>query len=243
MTKGAPVPPSSSTGRFAGWLWGWTKSIVVALAVWFALSTFLVQAFRIPSNSMERTVLIGDFLFVNKMLYGAEVPLTGLRLPAIREPRHDEIVVIKSPLEDLVLIKRLVALPGDTVAMVAGRLIRNGNTVSEPYVTLAPTAPTVDSATAVRMRTWQLQYFVGRDPEHYQPDLRNWGPILLPPGALMTLGDNRDESFDCRYYGFVPRANLRGSPLLIYFSYDPNSWRPLPPITTIRWNRLFRSLH
>lgn len=88
MAKKAPVPTSPSTGRFAGWLWKWTKSIVVALAVWFTLSTFVIQAFRIPSNSMERTVLIGDFLFVNKMLYGAEVPLTHLRLPAIREPRR-----------------------------------------------------------------------------------------------------------------------------------------------------------
>jgi signal peptidase I len=225
------------------WLWGWTKSIVVALGVWFTLSTFVIQAFRIPSNSMERTVLIGDFLFVNKLLYGAEVPLTHIHLPAIREPRRDEIVIVKSPIEDLVLIKRLVGLPGDTMAMIAGRLIRNGKPVAEPYVTVAATAPITDAETAARMRAWQLRYFVGPAPERYHPDLRNWGPLVVPARALMTLGDNRDESFDCRYYGFVPRANLRGAPAFTYFSYDPNSWRPLPFITAIRWSRILRTPH
>ena len=243
MTSSKPTPTPPSGRRFTHWLWGWTKSILAALAVWFTLSTFVVQAFRIPSNSMERTVLVGDFLFVNKMLYGAEVPLTDVRLPAIREPRHDEIVVIKSPIEDLVLLKRLVGLPGDTVAMVEGRLMRNGILVPEPYVTLAPAKPPTDAETAARMRAWQLPYFVGPAPERYRPDLRNWGPLVLPSGALMTLGDNRDESFDCRYYGFIPRANLRGAPLFVYVSFDPHSWRPLPFVTSIRWNRLFRSPH
>src|SRR5205809_7021930 len=78
------------------WLWDWTKSIAVALVVWFFLRTFLVEAFRIPSGSMENTLLIGDFLFVNKLLYGAEVPLIHRRLPAIREPRRGVILVFDS---------------------------------------------------------------------------------------------------------------------------------------------------
>jgi signal peptidase I len=110
----------AKTNAAARWLWSWTRSLVVALFVWFLISTFLVQAFRITSGSMERTVLVGDFLFVNKLLYGAEVPLAHRHLPPIREPAHDEVVVIKSPIEDLLLLKRIVGLPGDTIAMFAG---------------------------------------------------------------------------------------------------------------------------
>lgn len=236
------APPSGST-RFTRWVWGWVKSIAVALAVWFVLSTFVVQAFRIPSNSMERTVLVGDFLFVNKMLYGAEVPLAHKHLPAIREPVHDEIVVIKSPKEDLLLIKRLVGLPGDTMAMADGKLIRNGKTIPEPYVTLSGTPPEVDPATADTMRRWQVKFLINTPPDTYHPDLRNWGPLVVPPGHVMTMGDNRDQSYDCRYYGFIPRDNLKGAPLFIYFSYDPSSYRPLPFLTAIRWGRFFSSPH
>src|ERR1041384_3871339 len=94
---------------FARWLWDWTKSIAVALVVWFFLRTFLVEAFRIPSGSMENTLLIGDFLFVNKLLYGAEVPLIHRRLPAIREPRRGDILVFDSVEEaGLKVVKRLI---------------------------------------------------------------------------------------------------------------------------------------
>jgi signal peptidase I len=116
------------------WLWEWTKSIVVALLVWFVLRTFLVEAFRIPSGSMKNTLLVGDFLFVNKALYGAEVPFVRRTLPAWREPRRGEILVFDS-VEDpaLKIVKRLVGVPGDTLAMRAGRLWRNGRPVDEPY--------------------------------------------------------------------------------------------------------------
>jgi signal peptidase I len=228
--------------RWTRWLWEWTKSITVALLVWFLLSTFVIQAFHVPSSSMERTVLVGDFLFVNKLLYGAEVPLTHTHLPAIREPRHHEIVVVRSPIEDLILLKRLVGLPGDTLAMVDGHLIRNGASISEPYVTLAPMPQPTDSATAERMRAWQLPFLLSSATAPYHPDLRNWGPLAVPAGSLMAMGDNRDDSFDCRYYGFIPRQNLREGPLFIYFSYDPTSWRPLPFLTAIRWRRLLTTL-
>lgn len=231
------------TGRVTRWAWGWAKSIALALVIWFLLSTFVVKAFRIPSNSMEKTVLVGDFLFVNRMLYGAEVPLTGRHLPAIREPRHDEIVVIKSPIEDLLLIKRLVGLPGDTLTMSQGRLIRNGVPVSEPYVTLAVTPPVLDQQAAQQMRAWQLRHYVGDSAAAYQPDLRNWGPLVVAPDSVMTMGDNRDESFDARHYGFIPKRNLTGAPLFVYYSYDPGSYRPLPFLTAIRWSRLFRNPH
>src|SRR3954453_15290479 len=118
---------------FVIWIWDWAKSIVVALVVWFFLRTFLVEAFRIPSGSMENTLLIGDFLFVNKALYGAEVPLVKTRLPAIRAPRGNAILVFDSVEEEgLKVVKRLIGVPGDTLAMEGGVLYRDGKRVDEP---------------------------------------------------------------------------------------------------------------
>src|ERR1051325_11817131 len=120
---------------FVIWIWEWTKSIVVALVVWFFLRTFLVEAVRIPSGSMENTLLIGDFLFVNKALYGAEVPLVHAHLPAFREPQRNDILVFDSVEEEgLKVVKRLIGMPGDTIWMEAGQLYRNGQRVHEPYV-------------------------------------------------------------------------------------------------------------
>ena len=226
------------TRAVARWFWEWTRTFAIALFVWFLLSTFLLQAFHITSGSMERTALVGDFLFVNKLLYGAEVPLVRSHLPSIREPGHDEVVVIKSPIEDLLLLKRIVGLPGDTIAMSDGRLLRNGEVVREPYVTLHAEAPRIDSATREQMRSWQTVHLLAPAPGSYHPDTRNWGPLVVPAGSLFALGDNRDDSFDSRFYGFIPRENLRGAPMFVYFSYDPTSWHALPFLTAIRWNRL-----
>jgi len=131
---GTPVAKSTGPRGAGSWLWEWTKSIGVALVVWFFLRTFLLEAFRIPSGSMENTLLVGDFLFVNKLLYGAEVPLTGKKLPAVREPRRNEILVFDSVEEPgLKVVKRLIGVPGDTLAMENGILIRNGQRIDEPY--------------------------------------------------------------------------------------------------------------
>src|SRR5512139_3676445 len=102
-------PNPGAARRMGNWLWEWVKSIVFALVVWLFLRTFLLEAFRIPSGSMENTLMVGDFLFVNKLLYGAEVPFTGKRLPAVREPRRDDVVVFDSVEEQgLKVVKRLV---------------------------------------------------------------------------------------------------------------------------------------
>ncbi len=236
MTQPSTTSTSSTVGP---WLWGWVKTIATVLVIWFLISTFVVQAFHIPSPSMEKTLLIGDVLFVNKALYGAEVPVIHRRLPAFREPRAGEIVIAKSPIEDLLLVKRLAAVSGDTVAMREGHLIRNGQPVNEPWLSLGNPEPAMGAGLSDRMRAWQVPYLVGQDAASYHPDLRNWGPIVVPPGKMLLLGDNRDDSFDGRYYGFVPRENLRGAPLFIYWSYQPDSWRPLPLLTTLRWRRLF----
>jgi signal peptidase I len=224
------------------WLWDWAKSIVVALVVWFFLRTFLVEAFRIPSGSMENTLLIGDFLFVNKALYGAEVPVIHKRLPAVREPRRDDILVFDSVEEEgLKVVKRLIGMPGDTLSMENGELFRNGQRVNEPYALHSDPTRSEDPIQRAKMREWQLPHLVHRDPSSYQPDLQEWGPIVVPPDSFFMMGDNRDSSYDGRYWGFLPRKNVRGRPLVVYFSYDPSSWRAIPFLTAVRWGRLFSS--
>ena len=220
--------------RFRAWALGWIKSIAIALAIWLVLSTFLVKAFRITSGSMERTLLVGDFLFVNKALYGAEVPLLKTHLPGFREPRRGDIVVFRSPIEDSVLVKRLMGLPGDTLSMRGGRLTRNGAALEEPY---AVSVGDSSQGFADPEMGWQRAYVAGGDTAGYQPTSRNWGPLVVPSGFYFMLGDNRDGSRDSRFWGFVPRGNVQGSPLVVYFSYDPASWRPLPFFTSIRWGR------
>jgi len=226
-------------GGFVAWVWEWTKSIAIALVVWFFLRTFLVEAFRIPSGSMERTLLVGDFLFVTKFLYGAEVPLIHKRLPKVRDPRLDDVVVFDSVEEDLKVVKRLVGMPGDTLAMERGVLIRNGRPVVEPWARHSNPDAGADPFQRERMRQWQLKHLVNRDPATYAPDLQDWGPIVVPPDSYFMMGDNRDDSYDGRYWGFLPKGNVRGQPWFVYFSYDALSYKPLPFFTAVRWGRIF----
>ena len=235
----APPPPTPSRAVSAArWAWEWTKSITVALVVWFGLRTFLVEAFRIPSGSMQNTLLIGDFLFVNKLLYGAEVPLTGTRLPAVREPVRGDIVVFDSVEEDLKVVKRLIGMPGDTLEMRQGVLWRNGAPLDEPYAVHSGSRRGEDPLMRARMRDWQAKHFAGPVPTDYFPDLNDWGPVVVPTDSLFVMGDNRDDSYDGRYWGFLPRINLRGRPLLVYFSYDQTSWKSLAFLREVRWGRL-----
>jgi signal peptidase I len=217
--------------------WEWVKSLAVALVIWFVLRTLLVEAFRIPSSSMERTLLVGDFLFVNKALYGAEVPLLHTRLPAIRDPRRGDIVVFDSRTEDGVkVVKRLVGVPGDTLQMRNAMLWRNGVAQREPYV---EHVDSLEDPSDSAMREWQVTYLLPSvDRNTYHPTRDNWGPVAVPPGQYFVMGDNRDNSFDSRYWGFVPRAVIRGRPLFIYYSFDHDSWRALPFLTAIRWGRI-----
>ena len=221
-------------------LWEWVKSILVALVVWFLLRTFLVEAFRIPSGSMENTLLVGDFLFVNKAVYGAEVPLLKKRLPPFREPKRGDVLVFDSvEQEDLKVVKRLIGMPGDTLSMEHGELYRNGAAVDEPYAKHDDPTKSEDVMLRAKMRQWQIHHLASRDSVNYDPDLQDWGPIVVPADSFFMMGDNRDNSYDGRYWGFLPRTNVRGTPLIVYFSYDGKSWRPLPFFTAIRWGRIF----
>lgn len=229
-------------GRVAGALRvlvDWVKSISIALVAWFLLRTFLIEAFRIPSGSMQNTLQIGDFLFVNKFLYGAEVPLLKSKLPAVREPERGDIIVFDSIEEDLKVVKRLIGIAGDTLEMRSGVVYRNGQRLEEPYAVNSEPEKSEDQLMRSRMRSWQVQHFAGPVPMGYEPDLHDWGPVVVPHDSLFVMGDNRDGSYDGRYWGFLPRVNVVGTPVLVYFSYDVQSLKSMAFLTEVRWHRLF----
>ena len=226
--------------RFA---WEWFRSVVVALALFLVIRSFFVEAFKIPTGSMEGTLLVGDFLLVNKLVYGAEVPFTHKRLPRLREPQHGDVIVFEWP-EDPTknFVKRLVGLPGDTVQMREGRLIRNGTPVKEQYV--EHTEPIEIDPSPEDFR-WQREYLVrtAAAATGYHPSRNNWGPLVVPKGNYFVLGDNRDNSLDSRYWGWVADSLVKGRPFVIYYSYSPDSVDTFAWLTHIRWTRLGERIH
>lgn len=217
------------------WTWEWVKSLTIAFALFLLIRTFAIEAFRIPTASMERTLLVGDFLLVNKAVYGAQVPGTPVRLPAFGEPRHGDVVVFTPPHEPTKnYVKRLVGLPGDTLYMRDKVLFRNGEKVQEPYAQHADPLDMHDP----RMR-WQLDYLTRpADRMHYRPTRDQWGPIVVPEGRYFVLGDNRDDSEDSRYWGLVDELTLKGKPLFVYYSFNASPLSQVPWITEIRWDRI-----
>jgi signal peptidase I len=218
--------------------WEWTKIFQVAVLVFLLIRTFLVEAFKIPSGSMEHTLLVGDFLLVNKLVYGAEVPFTNQRLPKIADPKAGDVIVFDYP-RDLTknFVKRLVGMPGDTVEMRDGVLFRNGARVNERYVEHSDQ----DFDSPEEEFHWQREYLVGPGltmPGGYHPSRNNWGPLVVPRKSYFVLGDNRDNSLDSRYWGFVPDSLVKGRPFVIYYSYAPDTVDRFAWLTHIRWHRL-----
>lgn len=216
-------------------VWDWTRSILVAFALFVLVRTFVVEAFRIPTGSMENTLLVGDFLLVNKAVYGAEIPGTDLRLPAFTEPHRGDVVVFTPP-HDLTknYVKRLVGLPGDTLEMRDKELYLDGVPVDEPYVHY------IDGrGDAVHPdMAWQSNHLIARSGRTYHPTRDNWGPLVVPVGKYFMLGDNRDNSEDSRYWGFVPREAIHGRPWFVYYSFDSALPGPLPWLRDVRWGRI-----
>lgn len=233
--------PTGDDGSVGRWLWEWTKSLAVAFFLFLVVRTFVVEAFQIPTGSMENTLLVGDFLLVNKMVYGAEIPGTGVRLPALDPPDRGDIVVFEPPpaagqAANTNYVKRIVGVPGDTISMVDGQLYRNGEAVFEPYA--KHTRGFEDPRSS--QFDWQYEKLAtsGRRAQEYRPTRDNWGPIEVSPDSFFVMGDNRDNSEDSRYWGFVPANDVKGRPMIIYYSYDRNKIAPFPWLTEIRWNRL-----
>lgn len=246
-------PPESETGTRpeggsassspARAVWEWTKTLAVAILIFLFLRSFVVEAFQIPTASMEDTLLVGDFLLVNKAVYGAEIPGTDWNLPAFDEPERGDVVVFEPPpsagqAPRTFYVKRVIGIPGDTVSMKDGLLHRNGERVVEPYVKRSPPAGDRHSD---RFR-WQRSHLVrvaGAD-ESYRPTRDNWGAIEVTPDGYFVMGDNRAASEDSRYWGFVSREAIKGMPMFVYYSFERRKVTALPWIRGIRWERLFR---
>jgi len=197
----------------------------------------VVEMYKIPTPSMQRTLLVGDFLVVNKMVYGPELPFTHIKLPGIHQPRRGDVIVFKWPSDPSInFVKRVVGVPGDTLLMHDGVLQRNGFPLKESYVTHT----SADADMAVDEFRWQRDYLVksARASEAYWPSRNNWGPLVVPPHDLFVLGDNRDNSLDSRYWGFVPDSLVRGQPMFVYYSYRPDSASAWSWLTNARWTRL-----
>lgn len=228
-------------------LWENVKAILVTLAIFLAIRTFLIEAYRIPSGSMIPTLLVGDWLFVNKLAYGPHVPFTNINLPGYDDPERGDVVVFVSPNQvdqpndpNPILVKRLVAVAGDTVWMRGGVFHVNGMAQRQGFA--AAENPKGDGGFSHPLFSWQKPFEIrgtaAGDPPA-QPTLDDWGPLVVPANFLFMLGDNRYDSKDGRYWGFVPRENVRGRPVFVYYSYVADeSVRPLPFITDIRWGRI-----
>ena len=225
---------SMSTGR---WMWEWTKAISTAILLFLAVRTFLVEAFKIPTGSMEGTLLVGDFLLVNKAVYGAEIPLTDRRLPAFSDPRRGDVVVFLPPHDPHKnYVKRIVGVPGDTLEMREKVLMRNGLRLDEPYA--RHTDPLGDQQDPKMM--WQLAYLADTTLNYrtYHPSRDNWGPLVVPIGKLFALGDNRDRSEDSRYWGFLDEQAVKGKPMFVYYSFQDDLLKQFDWLTGVRWRRI-----
>ena len=183
----------------------YVEAALWALVLTLFLRAFVIQAFRIPSESMLQTLLVGDFLFVNKFEYGPKVPFTHTRLPGLRDPKRGDVIVFQFPQNpSMDFIKRLIGTPGDTLEVVGTHVIVNGDTLDEPYA---------------RYET--------------QPYHKEQSRMVIPPGELFMMGDNRDNSNDSRYWGPLDMDLVKGHAMFIYWSWDGDKNWP-------RWNRILR---
>ncbi len=169
------------------------------------------KTFTIPSGSMMDTLLIGDYILVNKFLYGSEIPFTDRHLPGLRAPERGDVIVFKYPAdESRDFIKRIIAVGGDTIQVRDNQVWLNGKLLDEPYVRPGSFHATTST---------HCGYFYACEP------------LRVPPGSYFVMGDNRDNSQDSRYWGFVKRPKIRGKAFLIYWSWDgERHW--------LRWRRL-----
>ncbi|MDD5543445.1 MAG: signal peptidase I [Acidobacteriia bacterium] len=186
-------------------LWENVKSFGIVIVAVLGIRAVVIEATVVPTSSMQNTILVGDHLFLNKIAYGPRIPFTSLRLPAIKHYQHGDVIAFVSPVDpNIVLVKRLIGLPGDTLRMHKKQLYVNGHPMEEPYVVHSDPQVYPDAA--------------GVPTELRRRD--NFGPLTVPQNSIFALGDNRDESFDSRFWGFAPMSNLVGEPMFIHWSYD-----------------------
>ena len=214
----------------------WVKSLAIALVLFFFIRSFILHTFVIISGSMEETLLVGDLLLVNRAAVGSPIPGTSMRIPGYSQPERGDVLVFDPHHEeDMKLVKRLIGLPGDTLEMREKALFINGESKDEPYVEYIDGSPGLTDP----IMLWQRDHLLsGADRNAYQPTRDDWGPIVVPEGYYFMLGDNRDASYDSRYWGLLEQWRIEGRVSFIYFSYNRDSLRPFPFLKEIRWARI-----
>ena len=258
----APAPPAAPASApdaprrrivtdFGSDLISSLQSLVGTVVIAIFVITFIVQAFQIPSESMENTLLVGDYLLVNKLCYGGPGP--GDHVMPYQKIKRGDVIVFHYPVDPQQhFVKRVIGLPGDRLRMLNKTVFINGKPLTEPYVRfLEPpnnlfrdNFPRTDIPAYGLEGKWWLE----------MRKLVEDGQLIIPEGQYFVMGDNRDDSQDSRYWGFVPRENIIGQPLLIYWSVknsdDPPASKPYRfayALTHIfqntRWNRTLRLVH
>ena len=226
-----PASPAAETARLSSTsarsegAWETLRSLLVVLVGVFCIRTFIAEATVIPTGSMEKTILVGDHVFLNKLLYGPRIPYTNLRIPPLKHVYRQDIVAFHYPRNPSVMfVKRVIGVGGDVVKIVNKKIYVNGKLQKEPYVqyqyptvfplrdNFPPPIAQIDTLPAA----WGLDPGWAREmPGFIRPD-----GIHVPQGYLFAMGDNRDNSLDSRFWGFVPVENVVGEPLFVYWSYD-----------------------
>lgn len=216
----------------------WTKWGFAVLGLVLILRTFVMQGLVIRSDSMNPTLLAGDVILVDRAAIGANLPLLG-RIPGYSGPHRFDIVIFELPGgRGTVFAKRLIGMPGDTIVMRDNILYINGDRVEERYVMYTDVEDGIGSS-----MSWQIPYLTAAvSPATYYPTLVTWGPLVIPARRYFVLGDRRDESLDSRTWGFVEARQIKGRVAFIYFSYDYDSEKRLPFVSSIRWERVGRAL-
>ncbi len=223
----AAEAPNAKPERREGF-WETLRSLLVVLVGVLCIRTFVAEATVIPTGSMENTILIGDHVFLNKLLYGPHVPYTDLRVPPLKTIHRQEIVAFRYPRNPSVMfVKRVIGVGGDVIRIADKKVYVNGVALKEPYVhyqfsTMLPLRddfpPSVNLLETLPA-AWGLDPAWAREmPSFIRPD-----GLHVPQGYLFCMGDNRDNSLDSRFWGFVPLENVVGEPLFVYWSYDAPS--------------------
>lgn len=193
----------------------YTKAIIIAIIIALFIRTFVVQAFKIPSGSMKNTLLIGDHILVSKFIYGIKIPFLRKTIIPVKDPKRGDIVVFIYPMDrSKDFIKRTIAVAGDVIEIRNKKILINGEPYNDGY----------------GIYTDDLII-----PRSMQPR-DNFGPAKVPEDSIFVMGDNRDQSFDSRFWGFVKLEDVRGKAFMIYWSWNKNNHN-------VRWNRLAHLLH
>ena len=206
-------------------MWETLRSLILVLAGVLCIRTFVAEATVIPTGSMESTILIGDHVFLNKLLYGPRVPYTDLRIPPLREIHRLDIVAFRYPRNPSVMfVKRVIGVGGDVIKIEDKKVYLNGKLLFEPYaqfqfssmLPLRDDFPPSPSLLETLPAAWGLDPAWTRE----MPGFIHDDGLHVPQGYLFVMGDNRDNSLDSRFWGFVPLENVVGEPLFVYWSYD-----------------------